>query len=212
MNRRFALLIGLGALLAGRIASAQEVTIGYQGLPYKSTGESNTGIQLGEGLLLHTGIGVEAGYDTNVFYAHTNTEGSSIFRVMPYLELTNATRTGPVSREVSVDARVGLQYRYYGSSNSDVVKYRSALMPNAGFSLGLGGGGQFGFGVADVFSRIEDAPYQAQLGTVSGPLTRDNNQFSIMGSWSPGGGRLSTQLRFTNMVDIYGDPYTYANA
>src|ERR1700749_3416815 len=97
MNRRFALSIGLGALLAGRIASAQDVTIGYQGLPYKSTGESNSGIQVSEGVLLHAGIGVEAGYDTNVFYAATNEVGSSIFRVMPYAERTNATLNGPSS-------------------------------------------------------------------------------------------------------------------
>ena len=49
-------------------------------------------------MLLHAGIGVEAGYDTNVFYAPTNTIGSSIFRFMPYAELTNATRTGPGRR------------------------------------------------------------------------------------------------------------------
>ncbi|HZL18751.1 MAG TPA: hypothetical protein VFG23_13500 [Polyangia bacterium] len=216
MNRRLALWTGLGALLIARAASAQDVTIGYQGLPYKSTGENNTGIQVSDDLILHTGIGVEAGYDTNVFYSPAGPlgapVGSSIVRVMPFLELTNATRTGPVSRDVAVDARVGLLYRYYGSDNSDVKKYRSATMPNAGLSIGLGNAGQFGFGVADVFSRIEDAPYQAQLGTVTNPLTRDNNQLSLIGSWSPGGGRLTSQLRFTDMLDFYDAPYTYANA
>jgi hypothetical protein len=216
MNRRLALWTGLGALLISRVASAQDVTIGYQGLPYKATGESNTGIQVSDSLLLHAGIGVEAGYDTNVFYSPSSPVGapvgSSIFRVMPFLDLTNATRNGPVSRDVSVDARVGLLYRYYGSDNADVKKYRSATMPNAGLSIGVGNTGQFGFGVADVFSRIEDAPYQAQLGTVSNPLTRDNNQLSLIGSWSPGGGRLTSQLRFTDMLDFYDAPYTYANA
>ncbi len=72
MNRRLALSIGLGALLVGRIASAQDVTIGYQGLPYKASGENNTGIQITDGVLLHSGIGAEAGYDTNVFYAPNN--------------------------------------------------------------------------------------------------------------------------------------------
>jgi hypothetical protein len=220
MNRRLALWTGLGALLAARAAFAQEVTIGYQGLPYKATGESNTGIQVGEALLLHSGIGVEAGYDTNVFYSPASPAdggppvGSTIVRVMPYLELTNATRTGPVSRELTLDARVGLLYRYYGSDNPDVVKYRSALMPNAGLSLGLGGGGQFGLGLADVFSRIEDPPYQAQLGVVSGPLARNDNQASIEGRWAPGGGRLTTALRYTNMVDIFdsSSSYSYANS
>jgi hypothetical protein len=221
MNRRLALSIGLGALLVGRIASAQEVTIGYQGLPYKASGENNTGIQIADGVLLHSGIGVEAGYDTNVFYAPNNLVGSSIFRVMPYLELTNATRTGPVSKELTFDAHAGLQYRHYG--NSEVSsQYADAWNPNAGLSLSLGGA-QFGFGVADVFARVEDPPY-ANPGNLNAngvpngapAIERTNNQASIEGRWSPGGGRLTTTLRFTNMVNIYdnGGPgsYNYANA
>jgi hypothetical protein len=225
MNRRLALSIGLGALLAGRIASAQEeVTIGYQGLPYKSTGEANTGIQVSEGVLLHVGLGAEFGYDTNVFYSHTNQIGSSILRVMPYLDLTNATRTGPVSKELTFDARAGLQYRHYGNSQVSNAGYADSWNPNAGLSLGLGGA-QFGFGLADVFARIEDAPYAGAVGGVPGggaapPIQRTNNQASIEGRWSPGGGRLTTTLRFTNMVNLYdnnginGMPgtYTYANA
>src|SRR6185437_5437472 len=120
MNRRLALSIALGALLAGRIALAQEeVTIGYQGLPYKSTGENNTGVQVAEGVLLHSGVGVEAGYDTNVLYAQTNPEGSALIRVMPYLDLTNATRTGPASKTLTFDARAGLLYRHYFSNAQD---------------------------------------------------------------------------------------------
>ena len=212
MNRRLALWTGLGALLVARVASAQEVTIGYQGLPYKATGESNTGIQLSEGLLLHSGIGVEAGYDTNVFYSDTGAQGSAIVRVMPYLELTNATRTGPVSRDVTFDGRVGLQYRHYFSDAMDIQPYRDAWMPNAGVSLGFGGGGQFGFGVADVFARIEDPPYANGGMATGGGIDRYNNQASIEGRWAPGGGRLSTLLRFTDMYDYYVGQYSYASA
>jgi hypothetical protein len=220
MNRRLALSIALGALLAGRLASAQEVTIGYAGLPSKSSGESNTGIQISEGVLLHAGIGVEAGYDTNVFYAPTNTIGSSIFRFMPYVELTNATRTGPVTKELSFDAHAGLQYRHYGNSQVSGAGYADSWNPNAGVSLSLGGN-QFGFGFADVFARIEDAPYANNAGTGGVPpmgvgIQRSNNQASIEGRWSPGGGRLSAILRFTNMVNIYDEnsqqSYSYANA
>jgi hypothetical protein len=220
MNRRFALLIGLGALLAGRSASAQEVTIGYQGLPAKSSGESNTGIQIAEGVLLHAGFGVEAGYDTNVFYAPTNAIGSSIFRFMPYAELTNATRTGPVSKELSFDVHAGLQYRHYGNSVVSDAGYADSWNPNAGVSLSLGSA-QFGLGIADVFARVEDAPYANNGGAGGVPpkgvgIERNNNQASIEGRWSPGGGRLTTILRFTNMVNIYDQnsqqSYSYANA
>src|SRR5450631_3835176 len=186
MNRRLALSIALGALLAGRIAAAQEVTIGYQGLPYKSTGESNTGIQIADGVLLHAGIGVEAGYDTNVFYAPTNLVGSSIFRVMPYAEITNATRTGPVTQQLTFDARAGLQYRHYGNSEVSNAGYADSWNPNAGLSLNTGGA-QFGFGLADVFARIEDTPYAGAGGgaPASGAaIQRTNNQASIEGRWA----------------------------
>ena len=84
---------------------------------------------------------------------------------------------------------------------------RDAWNPNAGLSLSLGGA-QFGFGVADVFARIEDPPYANGngLGGVPNgrpPIQRTNNQASIEGRWSPGGGRLTSVLRFTNMVNIY---------
>jgi hypothetical protein len=209
MNRRLALWTGLGVVLAARMASAQDVTIGYQGLPYKSSGESNTGIQLSDGVLMHVGIGAEAGYDTNVFYQDTDTHSSAIIVVAPYAEVTNASRTGPASNILSYDARVGLQYRRYQSDDPTITPFRNAWMPNAGLALNTAGGGQFGFGVADVFSRIEDAPYNpGQL-----PIMRDNNQASIEGRWSPGGGRLTALLRYTNMVDYFQDhTFNYANS
>jgi hypothetical protein len=212
MNRRLALWTGLGALLVARVASAQDVTIGYQGLPYKATGESNTGIQLSDDLLLHSGIGVEYGYDTNVFYTNTDAQGSALLRVMPYLELTNATRNGPSARDITFDARAGLQYRHYFSDAQDLQSYRDAWMPNAGLSLSVGGPSQFGFSVADVFARIEDPPY-ANGGVIIGvAIDRYNNQASLEGRWSPGGGRLTSLLRFTDMVDYYKGQYDYANA
>ena len=140
MNRRLALSISLGALLTGRVALAQEeVTIGYQGLPYKSSGESNTGIQVAEGVLLHAGVGVEAGYDTNVLYAETNPQGSALIRVMPFLDLTNATRNGPASKTLTFDIRGGLLYRHYFSDAQDIQPFNNAYNPNAGVSLSLGG-------------------------------------------------------------------------
>ncbi|HXJ22758.1 MAG TPA: hypothetical protein VMT03_21250, partial [Polyangia bacterium] len=213
MNRRLGLWIGLATLLAGSVAYAQEeVTIGYAGLPYKATGENNTGIQLSEGTLLHAGVGVEAGYDSNVFYSSVNPKGSSIVRVMPYAEITNASRNGPVSGALTFDVRAGLQYRYYGSSDQDVKQYSNAINPNAGVSLSFGGG-QIGFGIADVFARIEEPPY-APTGSLntSAPIQRNNNQASAEVRWAPGGGRLSGTLRYTNMLDIFQDLYSYANS
>jgi hypothetical protein len=208
MNRRLALSIALGALLAGRAALAQEVTIGYQGLPYKASGENNTGIQIADGVLLHSGIGLEAGYDTNVFYQDTDRHTSGIVRVLPYLDLTNATRTGPAAL-LSFDIRAGLQYRRYLSDDPAITPFRNAWLPSAGASLNTNTGGQFGFGVADVFARIEDPPYQPNQPFI----LRYNNQASIEGRWAPGGGRLTSTLRYTNMVDLLDNTtYSYASS
>ncbi|HVR03364.1 MAG TPA: hypothetical protein VMT47_14600, partial [Polyangia bacterium] len=93
MNRRLAWTVAVFALMGARRAAAQEVSIGYQGLPYKATGESKTGINLAEGLLLHVGVGAEAGYDSNVFYGSSSVPGavisSGILRFSGFGELTN---------------------------------------------------------------------------------------------------------------------------
>jgi len=213
MNRRLALCIALAATAIARGALAQqggqgEVTIGYQGLPTKASGESNTGIQVSEGVLLHVGAGAEAGYDSNVFYSESGTEiGSPLIRVGLFGDLSNATRTGAAGR-LMFDARAGVMYRRYQSDNAALNDFKNAWLPTAGLAMSTGGG-QFGFGLADTFVRLEDPPYSISTTT---PITRYNNQASVEGRWSPGGGRISATLRYTNMVDIFQDNvYEYAS-
>jgi hypothetical protein len=206
MNRRLLLWTFLGATLVARAAGAQEVTIGYQGLPYKATGESKTGIQVSEGVLLHVGAGAEAGYDSNVFYSNTDPISSPMIRTSLFGELTNATRMGPVSR-LTFDVRAGVVYRRYQSDNQFVQNFSNAWMPTAGLALSFGGG-QVGFGIADTFARLEDPPYNV---TTLAPITRYNNQASVEGRWAPGGGRLATMLRYTNMIDVFQGEYSFAS-
>jgi hypothetical protein len=209
MNRRLLLWTFLGATLVARAASAQqqaEVTIGYQGLPYKASGETNTGIQVSEGVLMHVGAGAEAGYDSNVFYSSVDPISSPLVRTSLFGQLTNTTRTGAASR-LSFDARAGVTYRRYQSDNPFVQNFSNAWMPTAGLALSMGGG-QFGFGIADTFARLEDPPYN--MATLT-PITRYNNQASAEGRWAPGGGRLTAMLRYTNMVDIFQGEYSFAS-
>jgi hypothetical protein len=212
MNRRLALFTALAATAIARGALAQqggqgEVTIGYQGLPYKSSGETNTGIQVSEGVLLHVGAGAEAGYDSNVFYSESGSEvGSPLIRVGLFGDMSNATRTGAVGR-LLFDVRAGVTYRRYQSDNANVQNFSNAWLPTAGLALSSGGG-QFGFGLADTFARLEDPPYAESSPF---PITRYNNQASVEGRWSPGGGRITATLRYTNMIDIFQDAYEYAS-
>jgi hypothetical protein len=44
------------------------------------------------------------------------------------------------------------------------------------------------------------------------PITRYNNQASVEGRWAPGGGRLTSTLRYTNMLDIFQNTYEFASS
>src|SRR4029078_6963833 len=124
MNRSLALWTGLSVVLMAPIAAAQqaEVTIGYQGLPYKATGESNTGVQVSDGVLMHVGAGAEAGYDSNVFYQSIDPRGAAIIRTSLFADASNATRGGATGR-ISFNLRAGLTYRRYQSDDTAVQQY-----------------------------------------------------------------------------------------
>jgi hypothetical protein len=208
MKRHLTLSIGLGALLIAHAAIAQEVQIGYQGLPYKtSQNESNNGIQVSDGVLMHVGGGAEAGYDSNVFYQQTGI-GSGIIRVNGFAEVTNATRNGAVPSGLSFDARAGLQYRRYTSDNSALDSFHNAFIPTAGFQLGTSASPTLSFGFGDSFMRMEDPPYNPTQSLI----IRDNNQASAEMRWAPGGGRINVLLRYSNMIDIFEtNQYSYAD-
>jgi hypothetical protein len=206
MNFRLALGTGLCVFAAVSAANAQEVTVGYQGLPYKASGESSTGIQVSDSALLHVGAGAEAGYDTNVFYQETGAISSPILRSSLFADIGNATRTGSTG-QLAFGLRAGVTYRRYQGDDPALEPFRNAWMPTAGLTLSYGAG-QVGFGFADTFARMEDPPY----GISRIPVTRYNNQASIEGRWSPGGGRLAGVLRYTNMIDVFEGTYRYATS
>lgn len=211
MNRRLGLTVGFGALLCARVASAQtvgsatggEAAIGYMGLPQKASSEAPNGIQISDGVTMHVGAGAETGYDTNVFYqdkSSTNYLGSGILRATGFAQIGNANRTGQVPAGMAFTAGAGLQYRRYLSDNVSLDGYRNAFMPTAHLSLGVSSG-QFGFSFLDSFVRMEDTPYTP--GQQS--FVRDTNTASAEARWAPGGGRLSSTLRYSNILDIYED-------
>ena len=177
-----------------------EVTIGYQGLPYKASGESQTGIQVSDGVLMHVGAGAEAGYDTQRLLRKSGDRarlGASSAR--------RCSRTSPMRPAPAPPEQVLLQHARgpdvpalpVGRPGRPAVQQR--LDAHAGLALSTGPA-QFGFGIADTFVRIEDPPYNAGR---SAPITRYNNQASVEGRWAPGGGRLTGTLRYTNMIDIF---------
>jgi hypothetical protein len=204
----FRILIGTGltCLLAAGTALGQgspaaanvNVAIGYQGLPSKGGQSEVGGVQLSESALLHVGVGAEAGYDSNVFYAETSPRGSAIARIVPFLELTNAARNGAVNSDLYYDLGAALVYREYLSSDPD-IKSQRAFMPSAYGNLEFSKMQSLSFGLSEAYTRTEDPPYQVS----QAQITRDVNQASASLRWTPGGGRLGMVLRYTNTVDAF---------
>jgi hypothetical protein len=223
MNRRLALFIAAFALLSARRAAAQleSTSVGYAGLPRAAGAatESPTGINLAEGVLMHVGVGAEAGYDTNVFYGSSSVPGavigSAILRTTGYGEITNANRSGQGVPGLSYDVRAGLTYRHYFSNDANVKRFANAFMPSAGVSFGTNAG-PWSFGLSDTFLRQEDPPYATTGASVTSasPIARDNNLATVQAQWSPGGGRITGTLRYTNSLDIFeqGSNYSFANS
>jgi hypothetical protein len=194
------ILACLALLTASRWAEAQvgSVTMGYAGLPGKAPLGADTGVQISDGVLMHTGIGVEMGYDSNVFFSENNPQGSPIFRVLPYIELTNATRKGVAPSDVFFDLTAALTYREYISDIPEVRDQR-AFMPGLGGLVEFSSKQALSFSLADTFVRTEDPPYQAG----NQPIIRNVNLAAAQLRWTPGGGRLQTMVRYTNLYDDF---------
>ncbi len=156
------------------------------------------GAMVGDGAILHGGVTVEGGYDSNVFYKDTAVVASPLLRITPFLDFTNTSRSGQVPSGLFFDVRAAVAYREYLSSDSNVTRLR-AFMPTASATLEHNSNGTLAFGVSDTYSRIEDAPY-----TNDGEIiTRDNNLASAQLRWLPGGGRIQGILRLTNTLDWF---------
>jgi hypothetical protein len=197
-------VVGLAGRAWGQATTVTgtDVSVGYQALPYRTPpgpGAQN-GLQLSDSALLHLGIGAEAGYDSNVFYSENNAKASPIIRILPFLELTNATRMGSHPSGASFDLGAALTYREY-LSNDPLIRDQRAFMPSAFADLEFGGAQAVSFGVSDSFARTEDPPYLN--GGSTQPFIRDTNLAIAQVGWAPSGGRLGFTLRYTNTIDNF---------
>ncbi|HEY4188104.1 MAG TPA: hypothetical protein VGP07_23715 [Polyangia bacterium] len=162
----------------------------------------SNGVQLSDGALLHGGISVEGGYDSNIFYTNDSTRlGSAVLRVTPFVDLTNTARNGEVPSGLFFDLRASLGYREYLSSNSNITRLR-AFTPTANVNIEHNSNGTLALGFSDTYVRVQDAPY-TETGVNDDIIIRNDNIALAQLRWSPGGGRLQSILRLTNTLDWF---------
>src|SRR6185295_6571279 len=127
-----------------------------------------------------------------------------ILRVVPFAELTNATRTGVAPSGLFFDLGASLTYREYLSTDPTIRSQR-AFMPAASATLNFGSSQALSLLMGDSYARTLDPPYQGSATPVGTPaeITRDSNQAFAQVNWAPGGGRLAALLRYTNLIDYF---------
>jgi hypothetical protein len=177
------LILASAVLVLGGRASAQ------QG-PYASGvyGEG-PGFRLGSTpLVIHPGISVELGYDSNVFYLPSNEIGSGVLRLRAHVDLATLPPQSFANDHSTADPKVEfrfstqVEYREYLSGNKDVQAQRSlnlligtelTLLPKALFSLTL----------SDAFARTVDPRNEEG----PGQFKRDHNHLGLRGTFHRGG-------------------------
>ncbi len=196
-----------GLAQQGTIQPGDERVEGWVDLNPRLTLQQGNGVRLSESAILHAGVGVEGGYDSNVFYSEDATEiDSPLLRVLPYLSLTNQGRPGGGRGSVTYNLSTSLEYREYLSDQPEVRDQR-AFNPSIGAGLGFGSGQTFSLTLSDTFVRLQDAPWEPS----SSHVTRDHNFASLQLSAAPQGGRIRGIFRYTNELDYYEEElYEYA--
>ena len=152
------------ALLAGLVA-APSTARAQQWVENRSYTEG-IGIKLGSSMVFHPGLGVEAGYDSNVFYQDGDNIGAARLRIVP----TIAFATLPPQRldleeggkKPSVEFRFGFAGVYedwFGKSH--LLEKRRDFGLSTDLALILFPYGKFRLKIWDQFSRTIRAPNEA---------------------------------------------------
>lgn len=176
--------------------------------------KEGAGIKLSDSLVLHLGLGAEAGYDTNTFYEAGSKDPAVRLRFTPYVDL--ATRDGKrrVQDDGVLDAtppkikfRLGVASSYdhhfalSDDSNVDQVNGKNAFGVSTNLKFELFPEGNFGL--------ILDAAYMRTL-TPYETAYDANNRHDIMPGIGfrirPGGGTLTFETGYRLNFVIWEDP------
>jgi hypothetical protein len=210
-HRRIALLSFMLAFAIPAMAQGQ----GW--LADRDTAEGR-GFQFGR-IEIHPGIGLEAGYDSNVFYSAQGTSGAAMLRVTPHIAIstlgserrTSDEEGDDEDREGSppgVNFRAGLSasyLQYYLGSASD----QSNVSANADIALTIAPERPFSVDITNVLSR------SIQPFTDPGPdinYGRDQNTAGVRFNLQSRGGIFRGSVGYRMRLDYFEDSsFRYAN-
>lgn len=228
-------LLACGVVLAGAsVASAQGTPPGAGGGTSSSGGgwladrdsTQGPGFRVGD-FELHPGLGVEVGYDSNLYYTDDNPCGgaagcpwhrvdSGILRVTPHLTFTTLTgerangggEGSQSSAPPTVTFQGGISAAYY-EFFADPSRRNLAL--DVGLRLTVLPQRPFGFAVYDTFSR-QIRPFVENV-NASASAARDTNNAGLQLNFQTDGGVFQVQAGYDFGLSLYEDSnFSYGNA
>jgi hypothetical protein len=195
---RYAIVVT--ALLASVEARAQVESWS----PYSlSVYREGPGVRLGSTpLVLHPGLILEGGYDTNPFYAPAGQEvGTGLLRIRAHLDIATLPQQR-LDAESTADPKVDfrfstqLEYREYLTS-IEAIKRQRSLNALVVTDLGILPRGPFTMRISDTFLRtVDPRNYELPVGSTggqavgTGTFSRDYNRFGALASYRPGQGKI----------------------
>jgi hypothetical protein len=154
------------------------------------------GVRLGDALVLHLGLGLELGYDTNPFFQSSNATGYFVLRLVPAFDLTNRPRGA--RRQVEFDFNGQLNYLEYLTANSGVQALRQFGVLT-GLQIAVLPTRPYNFVIFDNYARTQQPPYTL----LPYNLDRDTNELGTRVNLSPGGGRLTFNIGYLFGIDFF---------
>ncbi len=169
------------------------------------------GVKVGEGTVIHTTVGIEAGVVSNVFFEDQNATAAGLLRILaefgtgslPRQRLSriekdeaNLSMEDSGSFQYRADAR--LSYDYYPSTNNNVSSQGGL---GAGFLFRgiVNPGKPVQFAVVENFGReIRATNFESPEST-----NRDINDLKLQVQWAPSGRNLSGTLHYENRIDVF---------
>lgn len=212
MTRLLGCLFILGSLGATAVAApGGEITIRALD-PESATepvaGVEGPGIKIGEGTVLHPTIGVEGGFDSNIFHEEADTNAGGILRLLAQIAVGSLSeqRLTPASQNGGEPDPGFFQYRASLRAAYDwILSGNNAASDTSGLGIGatagatLNANGLVSFSASDNFLRlIRAANFETGVNT-----NRDINTFDVNLVLHSPKTTLSGMLYYRNTIDVF---------
>jgi hypothetical protein len=173
------------------------------------------GVKLGEALVLHPGLALGAGYDSNLFYASGNpgdpTTGVGYVSIRPVVDLATLSlqRGGDTPHTLDFRLHAGMNIRLLTTGDPNLTQHYSVDV-DSGMALSVFPFGNYTFDLFDNYTRLSVPPYNTVK--FPGNINSDQNQLGLRLRLRPGGQRLEFGIQYVfGLYFFEGGPFAGKN-